>query len=396
MCRSAPRLGLDVLGAIVRGMQLMTASRMLVISTVAKSLVLQSPDSWTVANRLNLRLTFAASPDGWQGRLPKGAGFVPIRSSRRMSIGSIITASMDLWRLSRSGEWDLVQVQTPIVAGLWRIIAPRRIRGRTLYVAHGLHFQRGVNDVASWVYRTIESLLAHRCLAVAVVSKEDFQWLSGLPRVAAPRVRWRLPGAGVDTRAFSRPKEARNFSRPKEARDIPKPFALFCGDLNANKDPVAAVRAVEAFRNLREYDLGLVLIGEGDLGGEIRRMASSRPWLKMVPRTDDMVAWLQTTALLLAPSKREGVPRVILESLAAGTPIVARSNRGSRELLYGGVGEILSADDGPGSWAEAIDNVLKRPPSVIDMRSRAQLYDSRAFVTSYSELLQGLLRSIRR
>lgn len=356
---------------------------MLVLSTVARSLALQSPGAWPLARAHGLDLTFAASEDGWSDALAEHGRFVPLRGTRTLQPAALVRLAQDLRRLATARDWDLVQVQTPIVAGLWRAVAPAHVRRRTVYVAHGFHFQRGDRSLSSQVYRTAEGLLAHRTLGLATVAAEDAAWARNLPRPLRPRHAVALPGAGVEVSRF-------RLARP--VTDVPPPYALFCGDLNPNKDPVLAVAAVDAARE-NHPDLRLVIIGEGPLRAEVEQAATMRPWLRLVDRTDRMESWMAGAAVLLAPSHREGVPRVVIEALAAGTPVVARANRGSRELLGGGVGTVLASTTSAAAWARAIGDVLTTTPPRQAMARRAESYDVGAFETAYADLLSTLLGS---
>nr|WP_306254578.1 glycosyltransferase [Ornithinimicrobium cryptoxanthini] len=187
-----------------------------------------------------------------------------------------------------------------------------------------------------------------------------------------------MPGAGVPVDTYAA------LNLPREGSS-PSAYALFVGDLNANKDPMCAVAAVEECRR-RGRPLELTVIGEGHLADDIRTATRTRPWLHLVDRTRAIPSWMAHAQVLLAPSYREGVPRVIIEALAAGTPVVARRNRGSVELLAGGLGEILPTDD-PQAWADAVEHVLDAPADTVAMRERAEAYGLDRFRSAYSDLV---------
>ena len=352
---------------------------MLIISTVSRSLALQSPVSWDIAGERGLELTFAAAEDRWSDELRRRGSFVPLAGSRSVDPLALARLARGLRRLAASADWDLVQVQTPIVAALWRVIAPARLRRRTVYVAHGFHFQEGERGPGAAAFRTVERLLAHRAGTVATVSREDSAWLTSLPPRLRPDLTWSLPGAGVDVARFRDAGGA-----PPDG--VRRPYVLFCGDLNENKDPLLAVETVGRCR-ARHPDLDLVVIGEGPLRPLLERAAESRPWLRLVESTREMELWVKNATALLAPSRREGVPRVIIEALAAGTPVVARSNRGSRELLAGGVGAVLPGDATAEEWASRLAAILGEPPATGRMLERAMSYDVGMYRLSYSRLL---------
>ncbi|MGD8199090.1 glycosyltransferase [Ornithinimicrobium sp. W1679] len=354
----------------------------LTIATVSRSLALQSPEAWHVLGERGYDITFVAARDAWTEALAArypGTTFEEIRAERRLRPGPLLDLAGRLRALSRR-DWDLVQVQSPIISVLWRLVATRRSRRRTVYVVHGFHFQPGERSIRALAVRLLEGALAHRTMAVATVSKADHDFVARLPRYLGPRVLAALPGAGVpvdDHRA------AHSGTRP-----APDPYALFVGDLNANKDPLCAVDAVEACRR-RGLQLDLVVIGEGPLAGALAQAARTRPWLHRVERSDTVPQWMAHAEVLLAPSHREGLPRVIIEALATGTPVVARENRGSAELLSDRMGQVLTSGEAD-AWADAIGTALGSVPDTDAMWDRAEAYGVERFRVVYGNMVAQL------
>ncbi|WP_122262724.1 glycosyltransferase [Ornithinimicrobium cerasi] len=354
--------------------------RALTVATVSRSLALQSPEAWRVLQDRGYVITFAAARDAWTEALTArnpGSTFHALRAERSLRPGTLLQLARHLRHLSRQ-DWDLVQVQSPIISVLWRLVGTRRSRGRTVYVVHGFHFQPGERSLQSHAVRLVEVALAHRTLALATVSEADQRFVRALPRFLRPRVLTALPGAGVpldEHRASDLPREL-----PAHV-----PYALFVGDLNSNKDPMWAVHVVDACR-AQGLELDLVVIGEGPLAGELEAATSARPWLRLLDRTDVVPRWMAHAQVLLAPSHREGLPRVVIEALAAGTPVVARRNRGSAELLGDGVGAVLTDEDAA-AWADAVEGILSSPPDVETMRARARGYGVDRFRVVYGSLV---------
>lgn len=131
--------------------------------------------------------------------------------------------------------------------------------------------------------------------------------------------------------------------------------ALFVGRLEAQKDPLLAVESALA------GEVPLTVLGEGSLHDEVARRAqgtdvvlhpfTSRPW-ELYARH----------RVLLLSSEYEPFGNVIVESLAAGTPVVAVDcDFGPRFVLDGARFSSLVAGRDPRALGQALRAVVERP-----------------------------------
>jgi glycosyltransferase involved in cell wall biosynthesis len=107
----------------------------------------------------------------------------------------------------------------------------------------------------------------------------------------------------------------------------------------------------------RISDAVLLVAGDGPEASRLRRLASELGvearvrFLGNVPRADLLEYYNVADALFLA-SSREGMPNVVLESLACGTPVVAAPFAGAAELINASeAGEIAKARTAEGMLA---------------------------------------------
>ena len=66
--------------------------------------------------------------------------------------------------------------------------------------------------------------------------------------------------------------------------------------------------------------------------------------------------------IAVLPSRREGLPKSLLEAAACGRPIVATDVPGCREIAQAGVNALLIPPDDPAALAEAIDRLAQDRP----------------------------------
>jgi glycosyltransferase involved in cell wall biosynthesis len=104
------------------------------------------------------------------------------------------------------------------------------------------------------------------------------------------------------------------------------------------------------------------------------------PNLQLLGHVDDIRnVWAQAHVAVL-PSRREGLPKSLLEAAACGRPLVATDVPGCREIARNGVNALLVPWDDPTALAAAIERLVKDP----DLRSRFGAASRQIAVSEYS------------
>jgi glycosyltransferase involved in cell wall biosynthesis len=85
----------------------------------------------------------------------------------------------------------------------------------------------------------------------------------------------------------------------------------------------------------------------------------NRPGLNLLGHVDDIRSvWAQAHVGVL-PSRREGLPKSLLEAAAYGRPLIATDVPGCREIARQGVNALLVPPDDPGALASAIEVLMR-------------------------------------
>jgi glycosyltransferase, family 1 len=123
----------------------------------------------------------------------------------------------------------------------------------------------------------------------------------------------------------------------KEKEIFSHPCLVYCGRLDRNKAPL---RAIEAFaKAARPDDAQLVFIGEDQQGltEELMTLADRlgiADRLHFIGRKQNPYPYFKAAKALVSCSYSEGLPGVIIESLAIGTPVVTtNSSKGIWEIF---------------------------------------------------------------
>lgn len=160
-----------------------------------------------------------------------------------------------------------------------------------------------------------------------------------------------IPGSGVDTDALTPLPEP------------PPPIrAAYVGRMLEDK----GLRAlIEAHRLLRQRGVAieLVLAGEPDaenptsIGRDELAAWAREPGITWPGFVKDIrTVWAQSHIAVL-PSRREGLPKSLLEAAACGRPMVATDAAGCREVARQGVTALLAPIDDAGAIAEALETL---------------------------------------
>jgi glycosyltransferase involved in cell wall biosynthesis len=277
-----------------------------------------------------VRVAFGFEPGEISPRL---ATFDPVdvrfpRSLRPLRVGRALARLVAMLRVMRP---DLVHLHSPAAALTIRCL-PRALLpagARVAYTVHGFPHQWDAATRRDQLLERVERLLAARTDLMLFQSAEDLE----RARSAGYRSRLVYLGNGVEDEWFDVPA-------PRGRRGPLR--ALFVGRLVREKGLIELLDAVADVPDVQLTVAGGQLSSERD-GAEALlldrasspRLAGRVRVLGSIPKTrlrEEMAA----TDVVVLPSYREGMPRSLIEGLAAGRPVIATDIRGCRELVEHG------------------------------------------------------------
>jgi glycosyltransferase involved in cell wall biosynthesis len=133
---------------------------------------------------------------------------------------------------------------------------------------------------------------------------------------------------------------------------------VFVGRLEKMKNLFALIDAVK-----RLSDVSLLLVGQGalqrDILGAIRPIQDRVTYYDRVPNEQLPYIYNQARVFIL-PSLYEGMPKVLLEAMACGLPVIGTNVRGIREVVQHGENGWLS-DTNSDALSAAISTMLAHP-----------------------------------
>lgn len=294
-------------------------------------------------------VAFGPGEDGTPGVLGRRLSEAGIRTilvpELARDIGtSDLHAFFALWRLFRTERPSEVHLNSSKAAGLGALAA--RLSGvpHIVFTAHGWPFWEKRSLLARvliYLASYATALLAHDTI---VLSERDRRVMRLVP--FSSRKLHVIPN-GIDAPAFAPRARARAALLPGHVDDT-RLWVGSIGELTANKDYDTALAAVEhAVQG--GADIRYLIIGDGEERERLVRLIAERDLaahVHLLGFIPDAYTLLKAFDIFLLPSRKEGLPYVLLEAGLAGIPVIASDVGAIPDVIeHGTEGVLVAAGD---------------------------------------------------
>jgi glycosyltransferase involved in cell wall biosynthesis len=142
-----------------------------------------------------------------------------------------------------------------------------------------------------------------------------------------------------------------------------------------------------------------LLVGDGPLRNHYEKLTHElgvEKKIHFLGERNDVPVILSNLSISVLSSTSEGLSNVILESMAAGKPVIATNVGGSREIVVDGVTGYLVPPADSQAMAKAITELLQDPDKAITMGAAGkkrvgEKFSIKAMVESYENLYKSLM-----
>jgi len=284
----------------------------------------------------------------------------------------VVVSALDHASLAVLAAKKLARSHVPIVAVVHTTLAE--------------HFGRA----GSLKKRLVLPFLIRRCYgqayALVAVSAGAASSLRQILRRSSAKI-ISIPNAVVDDDLWEQSSAAA--SHPWCAGDR-HPLVLGAGCLAPHK---GFPHLIEAFALVRKrIDARLIIIGEGPERERLRGMAASLGLAEFVDLPGFQVnpyPFFRRADVFVVSSLYEGLPTVLIEALALGTPVVATDcSSGPREILEGGRWGALVPVGDTAALASALVDAIQRCRPAVPNREAFEKYVTGHAVAQYAQLLR--------
>jgi len=256
-------------------------------------------------------------------------------------------------------EYSLVHCHTPVGGLLTRLVSRRARENGTsvLYTAHGFHFFHGCSRMHWLLYYPIEWWLSKYTDAIITINQEDYCTVTKANFMS--RKVYLINGVGVDIEKFKQ-KEFQDVSKLRREYGYSDNefILLYAAELSFRKHQDLLIEVVDLLKD-KIPNIKLLLAGSGDLEPEYRRkveLLGVRSHVDFLGYRDDVAYLMMISDIAVSSSRQEGLPVNVIESMAAGLPVVVTNCRGNRDLVVDGQNGFVVGDDIQ-SFASAIEKL---------------------------------------
>jgi len=285
--------------------------------------------------------------------VPKGVNIVDLKAPHAMLSAPALAKYID----AEKPVAVLAALNQPNVAAVWAKRLSRHKPKIVISIHNTLSVEAG--EAANWRVRLMPAFVrqffgwADAIVAVSNGVADDFVTMTGIRRDRVEAIY----NPVVSQEMIDRAQET--VDDPWFASGEP-PVVVAVGKLHPQKDYVNLLNAFAAVRRGREARL--LILGEGQERAELEALIGELGLtddVRMPGFVGNPFAYMNKSAVFVLSSRWEGLPTVLIEALACGTPVVSTDcPSGPREILDGGRWGKLVPVDNAAALADAISSTL--------------------------------------
>ena len=304
-----------------------------------------------------------------------------------------LTSYINPWSMARAGisvirkilkkefNFDVIDAQFIYPDGIAGALIAKKISKPITLTARGSDVNVALREFIpkKWFCLVMERVEAFISVSLALQK--------GLVEVGVDPLRIHVIRNGVDLEIF----KDRDRLQLKKRLGFHNQTILSVGNLVEEKGHHLVIQAIAKLPQIQ-----LVVIGSGAQLSFLKeeavklRVADRIRWVAHVDQSE-LADYYSAAEVTVLASSREGMPNVLLESLACGTPVVATNVGGSAEIVVDDSAGILIDERSDVAIASAIKNLLDDPLERAVTRAYAQRFSWREPIAQQLSLLERIV-----
>ena len=254
-----------------------------------------------------------------------------------------IEAYLQLKKIMKEEQFQLVHCHTPMGGVLARLAARSTKTAPVIYTAHGFHFYKGAPLLNWLIFYPIERWLARYTDSLITMNQEDYQRAKTFRLKANGKV-YSIPGVGMHLQHYKENQKA-DKNNSKQLTGIIKEklginitenllVLMSVGELSKRKNHNIILDALE---KMQEENLVYIICGKGKLAEKLQNKIENSEYLQkhviLTGYRTDVKQLLKEADCFVFPSLQEGLPVAVMEAMAMGLPVIASKIRGNTDLV---------------------------------------------------------------
>ncbi len=258
-----------------------------------------------------------------------------------------LQACFDLYKLFKKEKPDIIHLNSSKVGGLGSLAGRMAGVPRIIFTVHGFAWNESwrplYQRVLIWIASFATAVLSHETIVVAEREKHQYPLASKTTVIHN----------GVET------APALEKSLARESLQLPQPSAgVLVGtiaELHKNKGLDVLITAMQDVRGAQ-----LAIVGDGEERGTLKDLTKKlnlEDRVFLLGQIPSAAKYLHAFDLFVLPSRKEGLPYVILEAGSSGIPVIATKVGGIPEIITDETG-VLVQPNNPAQLTLAIQRLV--------------------------------------
>lgn len=289
-----------------------------------------------------------------------------------------LISTKQMIKLIKDNDFSLIHVHTPIAAFITRYAAKKVNFKPVLYTAHGFHFYKGA-PLKYWLtYYLFERLAAHWTDGLITINDEDYKMAKKF-KIREKNAAYYVKGVGIDLEKYNL-CIGKDEIRKKLGYKQDDIIIITVAELIPRKNYIQAIEAIDKLKHIE--NLKYIIVGYGPQEQYLKdyiKMKNLEDKIKLLGYCENIPELMEMSDIFILMSLHEGLPKCIMEAMAAGLPVIATNVRGNRDLVINQItGYIVNVGD-ISTTAELIERMINddsiRNRMKIEALKSIQAYD---------------------
>ena len=296
----------------------------------------------------------------------------------------------------RAGNYDIVHTHSS-KAGIIGRIASRICKVPVIiHTIHGWSFNDRMHGFQRALFIRLERFTGRFTDGLIAVTSEDIR--KGLKNNIGKKDMYTVIRSGIELQKFVPLEDPeRSEMRRRLGISINELVVGTVGRFSKQKDPETFLRMASIVAG-RMPDVKFVMVGDGEKKSTVQKMINNlkldeRVLLLGVRKNVNKI--LPIFDLFVLTSLWEGLPRVVIEAMSVGKPVVATAVDGTVEVVRDGITGFLTPPGDPSRIAERVITALKDGELRKKMGEKGKAavnpFDARTMVSDIENLYKDLL-----